>query len=162
MTFPYGTYCHLTYWLPEFIFLSMSPHENVSSMKEGTWHLLSLLCLQHLTLYSIHSSVGLPRWLSGKESACQCRRCRGPGLDPWVRKIPRGRKWQSPPVFLPGKSHGQRSWAGYSPWGRSVQRNWAHRLYSVNTYQTNDCINVYILKILSALLLRNTSSLLSR
>ena len=39
-------------------------------------------------------------------------------LDPWVRKIPWGRKWQSTPVFLPGKSHGQRSLVGYRPWGR--------------------------------------------
>ena len=39
-----------------------------------------------------------------------------PGSDPWVRKIPWRRKWQSIPVFLPGKSHGQRSLAGYSPW----------------------------------------------
>ena len=31
--------------------------------------------------------------------------------DPWKRK------WQSTPVFLPGKSHGQRSLVGYSPWG---------------------------------------------
>ena len=30
--------------------------------------------------------------------------------------MPRGRKWQPTPVFLPGKSHGQRSLAGYSPW----------------------------------------------
>ena len=28
------------------------------------------------------------------------------------------RKWQPVPVFLPGESHGQRSLAGYSPWGR--------------------------------------------
>ena len=49
-----------------------------------------------------------------KESACQCRRCR---CDPWVRKIPQRRKWQSIPVFLPGKSHGQKSLVGYSPWG---------------------------------------------
>ena len=28
------------------------------------------------------------------------------------------RKWQPTPVFLPGKSHGQRSLVGYSPWGR--------------------------------------------
>ena len=28
------------------------------------------------------------------------------------------RKWQPTPVFLPGESHGQRSLAGYSPWGR--------------------------------------------
>ena len=31
--------------------------------------------------------------------------------DPWRRK------WQPTPVFLSGKSHGQRSLAGYSPWG---------------------------------------------
>ena len=36
-----------------------------------------------------------------------------PGFDPWVRKIPWRRKWQSTPVFLPGESHGQRSLAGY-------------------------------------------------
>ena len=28
------------------------------------------------------------------------------------------RKWQPTPVFLSGESHGQRSLAGYSPWGR--------------------------------------------
>jgi len=27
------------------------------------------------------------------------------------------RKWQSSPAFLPGKLHGQRRLAGYSPWG---------------------------------------------
>ena len=52
----------------------------------------------------------LPTCLSGKESACQCRRCR---FNPWVRKIPWRRKWQPTPVFLPGESHGQRSRAGY-------------------------------------------------
>ena len=40
------------------------------------------------------------------------------GFDPWVRKIPWRRKWQPTPVFLPGESHGQRSLAGCSPWGR--------------------------------------------
>ena len=38
-------------------------------------------------------------------------------VDPWVGKIPWRRKWQLTPVFLPGKFHGQRSLAGYSPWG---------------------------------------------
>ena len=33
-------------------------------------------------------------------------------------KIPCRRKWQSSQVLLPGKSHGQRSLVGYSPWGR--------------------------------------------
>ena len=39
------------------------------------------------------------------------------GFNPWVRKIPWQRKWQPTPVFLPEKSHEQRSLAGYSPWG---------------------------------------------
>ena len=52
--------------------------------------------------------------LSGKESACQCRRL---GFDPWVRKIPWRRKWQPTPVFLPGKSRRQRSLVGYRPKG---------------------------------------------
>ena len=41
---------------------------------------------------------------------------RRPQFDPWVRKIP-WRKWLSTPVFLPGEFYGQRSLAGYSPWG---------------------------------------------
>ena len=58
-------------------------------------------------------SLGLPRWLRGKESACQCRTHR---FSLWVRKIPWRRKWQLTPVSLPGKSHGQKSLEGYSPW----------------------------------------------
>ena len=42
--------------------------------------------------------------------------CRTRGFNPWVRKIPWKMKWQPTPVFLPEKSHGQRSLAGYSPW----------------------------------------------
>ena len=57
---------------------------------------------------------GLPWWLCGKESACQCRRHR---FDTWVRKIPCSRKWKSTVVFLPEKFHGQRSLVDYSPWG---------------------------------------------
>ena len=37
-------------------------------------------------------------------------------FDPRVQKIPWSRKWQPTQVFLPGKSHGQRSLAGYRPW----------------------------------------------
>ena len=46
--------------------------------------------------------LGLPRWFSGRESACIC------GWDLWVRKIPWRREWPPPPVFLPGESHGQK------------------------------------------------------
>ena len=38
-------------------------------------------------------------------------------FNPWVGKIPWKREWQPTPVFLPGKSHGQRSLVSYSPWG---------------------------------------------
>ena len=41
--------------------------------------------------------------------------------ETWVRSLgqgdPQRRKWQPTPVFLPGGSYGQRSLAGYSPWG---------------------------------------------
>ena len=40
------------------------------------------------------------------------------GFDPWVRKIPCRREWQTTPVSLPEKFHGQRSLVGYSPWDR--------------------------------------------
>ena len=40
------------------------------------------------------------------------------GISSWVGKIPWRRKWQLKPVFLPRKSHGQRSLAGYSSQGR--------------------------------------------
>ena len=39
------------------------------------------------------------------------------GFDPCVRKIPWRRAWQPTPVFLPGESYGQRTLAGYRPWG---------------------------------------------
>ena len=50
--------------------------------------------------------------LKKKESASQHRRH---WSDSWVRKIPWKRKWQPTPVFLPGKSHGQRTLLGCSP-----------------------------------------------
>ena len=50
-------------------------------------------------------------------SVCQCRSLRRRGFNPWVGKILQRRKWKPTPVFLAGKSPGQRSVAGYSPWG---------------------------------------------
>ena len=41
------------------------------------------------------------------------------GSIPWVRKIPWRRKWQPTALYLPGKFHGQRSLAGYSPLGHT-------------------------------------------
>ena len=63
------------------------------------------------------SCICFPGGTSGKESTRYCKRHRGRRFDPWVKTIPWKRKWQPAPVFLPGESHGQRSLAGYSPWG---------------------------------------------
>ena len=64
------------------------------------------------------SSWDFPGRAIREESAYQYRRSKRRRFNPWVRKIPWRRKWQPTPVFLPGKSHGQRSLADYSPWGR--------------------------------------------
>ena len=47
------------------------------------------------------------RWLSGKESACQCRICR---FYPWVKKITLRREGPPTPIFLPEKSHDRGAW----------------------------------------------------
>ena len=87
--------------------------------------------------------VGWHHWLSGHEFEETPEDSEGEGslvcCNPWVvkswtwlsdwqyrrrgfdsfrvRRIPWRGKWQLMPVFLPGKSHGQRSLADYSPWG---------------------------------------------
>ena len=78
--------------------------------------------------------IGLPWFLSGKESTCQF----GCEFNLWDRKIPWRRKWQSTPVFLPGKSHGHRSLADYNPWGRKK----FGLTYQVNNINKISMINV--------------------
>ena len=79
----------------------------------------AFLLLFHISLYPL-----IARWLSGKESTCQCWKLRTCGFDPWIRKIPWSRKWQSIAILLPGKFQGQRSLAGYGPWGCRVVHDW--------------------------------------
>ena len=55
---------------------------------------------------------GLPWWLSGKESACQCRTH---GIDPWSRKIPHA------PEQL-------------SPWATTTEPT-CHKYWSLNTLE---------------------------
>ena len=63
------------------------------------------------------SYVGLPKWLSDKESTCNARAAGDVSSVPEQRRLPRRRKWQPTPVFLPGKVLGQRSLVDCSPWG---------------------------------------------
>ena len=69
-----------------------------------------------------YTTVGFPRWLSGKESACQCRRRE---FDPWVGKIPWRRVWQPTPVFssLVWKIPWTEEPGGLSLWGHKTVRH---------------------------------------
>ena len=83
-------------------------------------------------LHKLDKNMGW--WLSGKESGCQCKRCR---FDPWVRKSPWRRKCQPTPVFLPGKSQEQRSLVGYSPWdGKRIGHNLVTKYHATTTKES--------------------------
>ena len=56
----------------------------------------------------------LPKWFSGKESACQCRRRKRCGFNPWVGKIPWRRAWQPLQHSFLENPCGWRSLADYS------------------------------------------------
>ena len=59
-------------------------------------------------------------WLSGNMPAIQETQ-----FNSWVVKIPWRREWLPNPVFFAWRIHGQRSLAGYSPWGsQKVRHHW--------------------------------------
>ena len=64
-------------------------------------------CLQR-TAYSLDKTVSL----------CPASFCAPRPNLPVTPGVSRRRRWHPTPVLLPGKSHGQRSLVGYSPWGR--------------------------------------------
>ena len=70
---------------------------------------------------------GFPGSSADKESACSVE----DPFDPWIGKIPWRRAWQPTPVFLSGKIHGQRSLAGYSPWGHKESDTTEHLTLSL-------------------------------
>ena len=57
--------------------MGLTSRSSYSSNRQITW----IYCIAQ-------EMMRLPRWLSGKESACQFRRHRSCGFDHWVRKIP--------------------------------------------------------------------------
>ena len=58
--------------------------------------------------------LGFPGGSEGKASPCNVG---DPGWIPGLGRSPGEGNGHPPPVFLPGKPQGQRSLAGYSPWG---------------------------------------------
>ena len=67
-----------------------NPHGQRSLVGCSPWGPKESDTIEWLTHTYIYTYMGLPWWLSGKESAWLCRRCR---FDPWVKKIPWRRKW---------------------------------------------------------------------
>ena len=61
--------------------------------------------------------MAFPDGSEDKKSACNARDTGDSGSIPGLRRSPWRKKWQPPPVFLPGQSHGWRSMTGNSPWG---------------------------------------------
>ena len=101
-------------------------HEVLSSIssQHDVWK-TAALGRKYESKIEMHEVRGM--WLSGRESACQCRKHR---FHPWVRKIPWRRKWQPTPVFLLGKCHGHGSLAGLTIYGITClvteqQQDWA-------------------------------------
>ena len=116
----------MTEWLT---YLGFSMYNTMSSANSDSL-LLSFWIWMPLFLFQIclllcrvsYSMCGLPWWLSGKESACQCRR---PGFDPWVRKIPWRRKWQPSPSSFAWEIPWTEEPGGYSPRGHRVGHDWS-------------------------------------
>ena len=110
---------------------------------EQQGHQLKLECWY---LIDSQNKLGFPGGSDGKSVCLQCGR---PGFDPWVRKMPRRRKWQLTPVLLPGKFHGWRSLVGYRPWHHKEldTTEWLHfhfqnKLRS-NSWMKIGCLFVY-------------------
>ena len=76
-----------------------------------------------------------------------------PGMrETWVQsqvsKIPWKRLWQTTPLFLPGKFHGERSLAGYSPWDHKeldTTERVTHRQNSSLPVELNCLISEYLI-----------------
>jgi len=83
---------------------------------------------------------GFPRWLRGKENACQAGDTGDAGLSPALERFTGGGNGNPLQHSCLEKSHGQRSLAGYSPWGcqesDTTERKYTHT-------HTHTCVCVF-------------------
>ena len=93
---------------------------------------------RNISMFS--EGLRFPRWLSGREFACPRRRC---GYRLWIGKILLEKKMTTRSSILAGKSLGQRSLVGYSPWGHKETRlsNWAHRDHTAGASPLSLCFS---------------------
>ena len=81
----------------------------------------------------------------------QYRRGKRRESGPWFGKFLWRRKWQSTPVFLPGKFHPQRSLIGCNPWGHKESHMTEHTLtqetLTLSWRGSTYICNVFVVKI---------------
>ena len=95
----------------------------------------------------LQPGLGFPGGTSGKEPACQCRRCKWWEFDPWVRKIPWKKAQQPTPVGSRLENPMDRgAW-----WAHSWARRWdltcrqpGPNLFVHSTYSTNICLGAIL------------------
>ena len=102
---------------------------------KSEWQAPKTSILQMSLFISLWFCTGFPGGSMIKNSTA----CRRHGFNPWVRDIPWKRKWQPTPVFLPGKSHGQSSLAGY--WAHGVAKSWAQLSVWAHTSAVTEKLN---------------------
>ena len=133
VTFIHGHATHLsltssptTHCAPDWRLCGVPPNASTHSSQEGPLHWPLHLPGTWFPRTSLPLSLGLTSWskvpspaLLYKLATLSHPLCAFThtlifciAIDPWVREIPRRRKWQPTSIFLPGKSHGQRILAG--------------------------------------------------
>ena len=103
-------------WQPSPVFLPGESHGQRSLVDYSPWDCKESDTTEWLTQKQQKDTGYFPGASVVKNSPAMQETCRRLGFNPWVGKIPWRRKRQPTPVFLPGKSHGQRRLVGYSPW----------------------------------------------
>ena len=63
-----------------------------------------------LKMDAYEDNWGFPGGASGKEPACQSKKCKRCGFHPWVRKIPWRRAWEPTPVGIQLKRLSMHAW----------------------------------------------------
>ena len=95
---------------------------------------------------SLFSFIGFPGGAELKTLPANAGGAKDAGSIPGWGRFPWSKKWQPTPVFLPGKSHGQRSLAGAGSWGHSQTQlsNWAQNSTS-NIFYPHYYLSMYFI-----------------
>ena len=134
--FSVGAYSHFTFWCS--ILRNIYLYE-ISVLKP---YISLLKCVVISSILShMKDTVAFPGATSGKEFACQCKRCKRCGFNPWGRKIPWGRKWQPAPIFLAWKIPWTKEPGSLQSMGsQRIGHDWAHSGHRTQGYNSWDSL----------------------